>query len=456
MTTTTAPFETEIRTLLSLAAERGLREVEIYAQKGAGVSVRAQAGGVESFTRSDAVGLGLRVIEGERVGYAYTERLGADALAQALDRAAANARLVEPEPGAALPEPQAAPETRALAWHEQALLDAPVADKIEAAKRIEAAAKAADPRIRTVPGAAYGDGESIVRIASTKGLDRVFASTHAAVHCYPVASADGENKTYTESQHARGFAALDPTAVAETAAHAAARRLGAKEIASGTYTVVLAPRAMAELLGTFTGMFSARAALEGKSLLVGKLGERIGSPAVTLIDDPLHPEGMGSRPFDAEGVPSRALTLIEAGVFKTFLHNTQTARQLGAASTGHAARGSYKGTVGIAPSNLYLLPGAKAPGALLASDAPEAPVLLIDDLQGLHAGTNPISGDFSLAAQGYLYENGELAHPAHNFTVAGNILQLLADVAAVGNDLTFFGDLGTPSVRVSRLSIAGR
>lgn len=448
----TAPFETEIRTLLSLAAERGLAEVEVYAQKGAGVSVRAQAGGVESFTRSDAVGLGVRVILDERVGYAYTERFEPEALARVLERAAANARLVEPEPGAALPEPAPAPETAATAWHVPALLTTPVSAKIEHAKRIEATAKAADPRIRTVPGAAYGDGESIVRIASTKGLDRVFASTHAAVHCYPVASGDGQNKTYTESQHARDFASLNPVAVAETAARAAARRLGSREIPSGSYPVVLAPRAMADLLGTFASMFSAKAALEGKSLLVGKLGERLASPLVTLIDDPLHAAGMGSRPFDAEGVPSKALTLIEAGVFKTFLHNTQTARQLALASTGHAARGSYKGTVGIAPSNLYLLPGAKGAEALLES---EGPLLLIDDLQGLHAGTNPVSGDFSLAAQGYYHEGGACLHPAHNFTVAGNILQLLADVSALGNDLTFFGDIGTPSVRVSSLAIAG-
>lgn len=449
----TAPFETEIRTLLGLARERGLEDVEVFAKRDTSLTLRAHVGELESFQRSDSVGLGVRVLLGERVGYAYTENLSADALGRALAEASSNAEIVEPLPGSALATE--APEPAALTLYNPALDSVELADKIERVKQLETLTRTADPRVKAVPGCSYSDGQSVVRLASTRGLDRFYRSNLAYALVYPIVSDQGENKTFYDMALGRDFAKLDVDALSRRAVEGALGRLGAKEPPSGTYPVVFTPRAMSELLSAFDSIFTAQAAQEGKSLLAGREGQAVASPLVNLTDDPLLPDGMASRPFDDEGLPSRRLALIEGGTFKSFLYNIQTARVAGVASTGHAARGGYKGVVSMAPTNLFLEAGEASQEQLVSLDGP---VVVVDDLQGLHSGTNPISGDFSLASQGFWYEGGQLKHPVHNFTVAGNFLDVLAGVEAVGQDLQFFAHgayIGSPSVRVKGLAIAG-
>lgn len=454
MTTTTTLFDQEIQTVLDLAKQQGLSDVEVYAKRDIGLQLKAQKGDLESFQRSDSVGVGVRVLLGERVGYAYTENLSKEALARALSEAAANAEIVEPEPGAALATEQ--PLTgRVPTLFNPALAEVPLDEKIDFAKRLEAAAYATDKRIRTVPYSSYSDSTSFVRIANSRGVDRSYRTNAAFAFSYPIATEGTENKVAFEATPARDFKDLNVEAVAGAAARHAVKRLGSKPMHSGRIAVVFAPQAMAELLSTFSVVFSAKAAQEGKSLMAGQEGKAVASPLFRLLDDPLLETGFSTRPFDDEGVPSRALTLIEGGVFRSFLHNTQTANQAGTQSTGHAARGSYKGTLGVAPSNFFV-PAGETPFDQLVAGPGE--VLVIDDLQGLHAGTSTISGDFSLQAQGFLYQDGQYAHPVHNFTVAGNFLTMLKDIVAVGDDLRFFPQgayIGSPSVKVKELAIAG-
>jgi PmbA protein len=450
----TAPFETEVRTLLDLARTAGLGDVEVYAKRDTALTLRAHNGELESFQRSDSVGLGVRVLLGERVGYAYTENLAPTALKRVLDEASSNAELVEALPGAAL-APNAPASADAPELFNPALDAVPLPDKIARVKHLESITRTADPRVKAVPGCSYADGQSVVRIASTRGLDRFYRSNLVYALVYPIVSDNDQNKTCYEMAIGRDFAKLDVDALSQAAVQGALRRLGAQELPSGRYPVVFTPKAMTELLSAFSTVFSAKAAQEGKSLLAGKVGQRVSNAMVGLVDDPLRADGIATRPFDDEGVPSRRLALIESGEFKTFLHNTQTARQAGVESTGHASRGGYKGTVDIAPSNLFFAPGASSAVQLVGGPGP---VVVIDDLQGLHAGTNPISGDFSLASQGHLYEDGQYRHPVHNFTVAGNFLELLEGVEAVGDDLRFFPHgsyIGAPSMRVKELAIAG-
>lgn len=452
--TSAAPFDAEIGTVLGLARERGLADVEVYARRDVALTLRAHNGELETFQRSDSVGVGVRVLLGEQVGYAYTENLAPGALERALNEAAGNAELVEGQPGASLAEVASEPP-RLEAIYNPALDGVALDDKIARVLELERITRTADPRVKSVPGCAYSDSASLTRVASSRGLDRHYRSNVAYALVYPIVTADGENKTFYDITLARDFAALDVERLSAAAVSGALKRLGAQEILSGTYPVVFTPRAMADLLSAFSDVFSAKAALEGKSLLAERLGQAVASAKLTILDDALLPSGFATRPFDDEGVVSRAVALIEDGVFKTFLHNTQTARRMGQTSTGHAARGGYKGTLGVAPSNLYVKPGGQDLQALVAG---AGPVVLIDDLQGLHAGTNAISGDFSLQAQGMLFEGGAERHPVHNFTVAGNFLDLLAGVEAVGDDLRFYPQgayIGSPSVRVAALAIAG-
>ena len=452
--TLVTPFEAEVALLLRLAQDQGLADVEVYARRDEALTLRANQGALESFQRSHSMGIGLRVVAGDRVGYAYSENLSPEALQRALREAAGNAEIVEGEAGVGLLD--AVPDAPALSGlYNPQLETVPLEDKIRHVLKAEETARSCDARVKAVPGCVYSDSTSTVRVASTRGVDRHYQSNQTYSVVFPLVSAEGENRTGIELRIARDFTQLDPEAIARAAVAHAVKRLGARAVKSGTYPVVFTHRAMGDLLSAFSDVFSAKAALEHKSLLAGKLGQQVASPLVTMVDDALMADGFASRPFDDEGVPSQVVRMIEAGVFKTFLHNSQTARQMQAASTGHATRGGYKGTVGIAPSNFYLQPGTASHADLVAGDGP---VVMIDDLQGLHAGTNAISGDFSIQAQGWLFEGGVERHAVSNITVAGNFLTMLAGVEAVGSDLHFHPHgayIGAPSVRIASLAIAG-
>lgn len=443
------PYTPELQHVLDAAAHAGL-DAEIYLRSSTATTIKVQDGEVDQFTLADSRGAGLRVIREGRAGYAYTEDLSVEALKRTLEAAATNAFLL-PEGEAAqlatfdLPTPK-------LDLHRPELAEVPVPEKIAKAKEIERIAKAADPRIKNVTGSAYSDSHGMVRIVSTRGVDRNYRSSLAWTSTVPLLFADDQHKNYYQVKAARTFAALDPEAIAREAVERAAEKLGAREPRSGSYPVLFAPEAMADMLGVFSGIFSGKVAQEGKSLLKDRVGETIAAPAVTLFDNPLNVAGFGARPFDDEGCPSQPLQLVSSGVFQGFLHNSETARKAGVASTGHASRGGYKGTLEVAPSNLYLAPGDRTPAAMLAGLGQAA---IVTEVTGLHAGANPISGDFSLQAQGFMVESGE-RHPIHNFTVSGNFYDLLKAVSEVGSDLEWFTScIGTPSVLVEELAIAG-
>ncbi len=230
--------------------------------------------------------------------------------------------------------------------------------------------------------------------------------------------------------------------------------LRATPVPSGTYRALIDAKCMPDLLGVFSGIFSAESAQKGMSLLAGKEGEIIASEAVTLMDDPLLEGGYASRPFDDEGVASRTKAVIEKGKLTTLLHNLKTARKAGVPSTGNAARAGYAGSVNISPTNFYLAPGEKSKEELMRDIGNG---LVITEVSGLHAGANPISGDFSLIAQGYTLKDGKKDQPVEQITVAGNFYQLLKNIRAVGSDLTFPGSsIGSPTVDVGEVSVAGK
>ena len=230
--------------------------------------------------------------------------------------------------------------------------------------------------------------------------------------------------------------------------------LDAAPVPSGTYRAVFAPEVMVSFLSTFSGVFSAENAQQGMSLLAGKEGQTVAAPCVTLTDDPLRAGGWASCPFDGEGVACFKKNVLENGVLKTLLHNLKTAKKAGVRTTGNASRAGYAAPVGVAPTNFYFAPGALSPDALCAQMGDG---LVILDVSGLHAGANPISGDFSLIAKGYVVKDGKKASAVNQITVAGNFYQLLQNIRAFGDDLTFpNGGIGSPSADVGEISVAGK
>ena len=295
---------------------------------------------------------------------------------------------------------------------------------------------------------AVATGEETFTLKNTLGLDL----SHHSNMIYAMADVvarDGEHAaTNYEIRWGYGLDAIDAEELAESCKREALLKLEAGRMKSGAYPVVIKNTAMADLLATFCGVFSADNAQKGLSLLAGREGEAVASASVTLTDDPLMPMGLASCPFDREGAATKTKAVIEDGVLKTLLHNRKTAKKAGCRTTGNAA-----GAGRVAPTNLFFKPGKLTQEELLANLGDG---LYLTEVSGLHAGANPISGDFSLLSRGFEIKGGRVVRAVEEFTVAGNFYQLLKDITDVGGDLLFEASpIGSPSVLVKRLDVAG-
>jgi PmbA protein len=444
-------FEAAKAFILQTAREKNAK-VEVFASRNSSISIKAYEGEVSEFKMSKRSGLGLRALAKGAWGYSYTENLAENALLRCLENALENAALVAPEGHAVLAKHPEPPHIGDLFG--EGLSGVTVDRKVAVALLLDRVARAADARVISVPYMMYQDGESEISVANTEGLDRHYKANYAMQYAAPLVHENGQNKMAFDFQFSREFESLDPTKTALEAVRKSVAKLGAKIPSTGKYPTVIENNCMAKLLDSYSGIFSAKMVQEGKSPLAGKLGLSIGSSLVQLIDDATRPAGLASRPFDAEGYPSQQINLIENGILKTFLHNTETASKDGLKSTGHAARFSYRGTISIDTSNFYLEVGQDSKDKLLEDIGTG---LLLTDVHGTHAGVNEITGEFSLQADGFWVENGKVSHALENFTVAGNFLEMLHDIKAIGNDLEFspMARAGSPSVRVSVLAVGG-
>jgi len=429
------------RYVLDRAKARGVA-AEIVGQHVREFTARAQQGSLEQLTQAVSGGLGVRVVTGGRVGYAYTEELSRSALDWMFDEAVENASLQRGSAGF-LPAGSALGHQDLLGGRLEGSPEA----KIAAALGFEATLRE-DKRVTHVELADYTERVRNVTVASTEGADASYRRGAAGLMAYFVMQDGTSRKQGGEAHWVSDLQQLDPGRTALEFTERTARLLGARPLRTGRYPAYFEPKAFGRLLLAFSTMWSGKAVMEGKSRLAGRLGETIASPSVTLVDDPTLPDGLAARPFDAEGTPARPLTLVENGVLTAYLTNSEVARALGIGNTGHAAR-SYRGTLNVAPSNLYLRPGQGL--------RPHRGVI-VTDVMGVHAGTNSITGEFSLQGFGMWVKDGEIAYPVENFAVAGDFLTLLRDITGLGASLEweFWGAaVGAPLVAVAGLSFAG-
>ena len=443
-------YEKEFNTIFEKAKNR-VDDIEILLSSGKSFSVRINNQNVESFNYADNLGLGIRVIRDGKVGYSYTEEFSDEAFEMIINEAIANSECVESK------EPvffkKFADINEKLNIYSEELDNVKVEDKINLAKKLESLALAADKRIFNVPYCAYNDGFNYTKIANSKGLNKEAKANYCVAFVMVLAQEGDDKKSGSDFIVTRDFSKIDPDRLVKKAVKQAIDLLNAPAPESGTYPVVINNETMGSLLATFSGIFSAKNIQEGKSLLKGKLGEKIASPIVTIIDDGLHPDGMSTSPFDSEGYPAQTTPLVENGILKSFLHNTITATIDKAQSTGNASRG-YKSSLTVAPTNLVLQDGENSAEDLLKS---YKKVMEVVSLQGLHSGANAISGDFSLAAEGFLYENGIKQTGLSNFTISGNFFRIMQDIEKVGNDGLFnTQSCYSPSVLIKNLAVSSK
>jgi PmbA protein len=435
-----------------LAAEAsGGEGVEAWAEQVTRTSVDAYEGEVERLTSASSSGVGVRVVRDNRLGYAYTADLSDEGLRAVLADARANLEVSTEDPGNVLPEATGFEPLDGLfdARHAEVAPEAKVALALD----LEARTRTADPRVNQVESAGYGDAVGRVAIASSVGVAGSYAVTNAWCYALAIAGKDGESQVGYGVDAGRALADLDVDWVVQEAASRAVRMLGATKPPTRTVPVVFDRQVASSLVGPVLAGLSAEAVQKGRSLFAGKLGERVAAPGLRLVDDGRLPEGPGAAPFDGEGVATRRQVLIDDGVLRTFMHNTATAARGHTTSTGNAGRPSFKSTPGISGHNVFLEPGDADQAGLLAR-AGEG--LLVQRVTGVHSGVNPVTGDFSVGAAGLWFRGGEPAEPVREVTVAGQLLDLLGGIVAVGSDLRFtVGSIGGASILVGEMTVAG-
>jgi PmbA protein len=445
----------DLRELVQAAVEAATdgEEVEAYAEEERRTEVSALRGEVEGMTFAESRGVGVRVIRDERLGYAWAADPTIGEVRDAVARARENAALAEPDPANALPDAVAIDPMPELYREESASIS--VDDKVRLALDLERYTVSRDPRVTKVDVAQVGDQVSHVAIASTTGVDVAYERTDAFVVAVTLAVEGDDTQTGFSFSISRGLDLLAWEPIADEAVDRAVQMLGAAKPETAKVPVILDPFAASSFLGVLAGALNADNVLKGRSLFADLVGEEVGSKAFTLIDDGRRADGPGACPFDGEGVASGRTELFSGGVLNGFLHSTYTARRAGNGqrSTGNAKRGGYKSAPGVGTSNFFVEPGQRGLDGLL-TDALGG--VLIMDVSGVHSGANPISGEFSVGATGRrIGPDGALGEPLREMTVASTLPEMLQGVRAVGSDLRFFSSVGTPSILIGEMTLAG-
>jgi PmbA protein len=406
-------------------------EVEAYVARGRDTDIEVFSGEVESLSSAESAGIGIRIVSGSRQGFAYAGSLDDDVVADTLAEARDNAGFSSTDEWVGLARPDGVTAAALDLWRDD-LTEYPTSDKVARALELERVVRSGDPRIRQVQSAGWGDSAFESAVVTSTGI----SATSRRTVCYLSASAaagDGdETQTGGGYSVGRSPADLDLEKAASDAVARATRLLGASKPRSAHLTVVLEPRITATLLGILAGTLNGDAVLKGRSLFADRLGQTVSSPLLTLVDDPTDPDAYGATAYDAEGLATRRNSLVAGGVLQRFLYNSYSGRRAGTSSTGSAVRGGFKSGPGTGARALMVAPGADDPEAIyrLIGDG-----LLVQSVSGLHSGVNPVSGDFSVGAEGLLIRDGGLAGPVREITIASTLQRMLQGIVAVGSDL---------------------
>jgi PmbA protein len=450
--------------LKSLAAEvvaravtAGATDAEAIVSEGDEFSVSVRMGEVETLQESGSRGMGLRVFVGKRSASASTSDLTPDGVSQLISGALALARVTEEDTFAGLPEDsQFGQLSGDLGLYYEDVYSLPAAERIDRARRAEAAAFATDSRIANSQGGSFDAATGRRVLANSRGFLGEYRSSYCGISAVPLAvDANGAMQRDYWSSSARRIADLEsPESIGQEAARRALRRLGARRVPTQRVPIVFSPDAARSLVGHLFEAASGDSIWRSASFLAGQLGETIATHGLTVVDDhtmilPTGVGGFGTSPFDGEGLPARRTVVVQNGVLQTYLLNTYTARKLNMHSTGNATRG-LTGSPGIGAGNLFVLPGIASEEEILAA-IPTG--FYVTSLMGF--GTNMVTGDYSRGASGLWIENGELTFAVEEITISGNLRDMFKNITAIGSDLVFRGSVASPTLRIDGMTIAG-
>ncbi len=426
-------------------------QVEAFVSQGSSTEVKAYDGEVESFTSATSAGIGIRVIQDGRVGFAHAGSLDEDVVAETLAEARDNRAFAEPDEWVSLSEPDGGTPVVHDHW-DDGVATMPTADKVQMAIDLEARVLAADPRVTGVRTAIYSDSSGEMALATSTGVRASDRGTGAHVSVAAMAK-DGD-----DTQIAGGYdvdfgpSTLSIDKAATDAVHRVTRLLGATQPKTEKLTIVLEPRMASSIIGILVGMLNGERVLKGRTPFLDRVGEVIASPLLSVIDDPTDGRSFGATSVDSEGQTCKPLNLIENGVLGGFLHNTYTGRRSGEGTTANAVRG-YRSTPSVGAHAVIMAPGTGTLDDIIASVDNG---VLVTAMSGMHSGVNAISGDFSVGASGLMIRNGSLAEPIREATIASTVQKMLTDIIAVGADTEWQpGGSGPVSIAISDVSMSG-
>ncbi|MEZ7980205.1 MAG: metallopeptidase TldD-related protein [Myxococcota bacterium] len=454
MSATQAEMEAVVQRALDAAARAGASQADVLLVEGDDREVRVRGSEIEFVKQAQERGLGIRALvdgkEGRQTSIVSTSDLAPDAIDRMAAEAVALAKATAADPTAGLPDGGFAEEIPDLALFDAQDRNVALDARIEDAKRAEAAARDFDPRIDNSEGSQASSGYARVVYGNSLGFVGSYESASHGLFSEPLArEGDSMQRDYWMTSGRRLSDLEDAASVGRKAAERAIRRLGGKSIKTCEAPVIFDGLTAPSLIGQIASCVSGYSIYRESSFLGDKLGEKIAASEVTIIDDGRLPGGLGSKPFDGEGQPTRRNTIVENGELKTWLLDTYSGRKLGMDSTGSAARGT-----GSAPrvgtTNLWLEPGEKTLDEMIAELDRG---LIVTELIGM--GFNPTTGDYSRGAAGLWVENGEIIHPVEEITIAGNLGDMLQSIDRIGSELAWRGRTASPPIRIASMTIAG-
>jgi PmbA protein len=425
--------------------------IEVFTTRGRTTTIRAYRGDVESSTSAESFGIGVRVVRDQRVGFASAGTLDPAVVADVLADARDNATFAEPDDCAGVASPDGVEAVPVDLWR-PSLAGVTMAQRIELAIGLERSVLAADPRVTGVRTALYGDSVGEAAVATSTGIEVWSRATGCHIAVLALAADGAEVQTGVGSSVGRELAELSIDEATADAVTRATRLLGARKVSSRRVALVLEPRVAASVLGVVAGTLTGGPVVRGRSPFADRVGDRIASPRLTLVDDPTDHRSLAADAHDGEGLATRRNVLLADGVLQGFLLDTYTGRRLGRPSTGSAVRGP-RSTPAPGVQAMAVSPGSLSASELLARyDG----ALLVQSMTGLHSGVNAVSGDFSVGVEGVLVRGGEPADPVREVTVASTLQRLLLDVVEVGADVEWLpSGSGVPSVVIGEVMLSG-
>ena len=434
---------------IDFAKEQQIVDYELYYTESEATSIQTFKDEVKQYSTEVSKGVCFRCVIDGKAGYASTEDFTEKEAVAIVLRAVENAKSIESEEASFIHK---CGDTYAVAEK----CDLPKisgAQMVDVALALQKEIYACDERVSDGTQSAVVYGGEKYALCNSNGLDLTDEITIARCSAFAIVK-DGDEMFNGGKNKQGNLLTIDLKAVAKDAVEEAVSTIGAGSVPSGKYNVVFSNEVMGSFLSTFASVFSAENAQKGMSLLAGKEGEQIAADIITIVDDPRYKDSQVKRTFDGEGVATYAKNVVDGGKLTTLLHNLKTAAKAGVKSTGNASKASYAAVVGVSPFTFYIQPMDGTKEALFEK-AGEG--IYVTDLAGLHAGANPITGEFSLAATGFVIEDGKKGAPVKNFTVSGNFFDLLKDIEMRGGDLEFLGGrIGSPSALVRGIAVAGK